>query len=335
METPLRFTLLIGLSLLAGQFAQAQEGTYQLGLGYKAHEKLTLGGYFSTEFAQGEDLQEFVLEDIALLAYGNLSENFSFLAEFELVGLYNYDFETNRSGTNTKPAIERFYADYKFSDHATFRVGKQITPIGYWNLQPINVLRETTSSPRLSREMFPKFVTGLQVSGYTPLDESIHYSVYLQNTGDMDSYYVNIVVDQHYGFTLEKTLSDTWSIGGSSGRFREINQDRTRYIQLNSRFVKGQYTFSMEGVVDYHTPKLLPKAKSSSIYTQFEYRFKPRHAFIVRAESFRDDRVSLHEKIGVLGYSYRPQFPVSLKLEYQWHADSANNRLVSSFSVLF
>ncbi len=323
------------MSLLIGQFAQAQEGDYQLGLGYKAHEKFTLGGYFSTEFSQGEDLKEFVLDDVALLAYGNLSENISFLAEIESVGFYSYDFETNSSDTNTRPAIERFYADYKFSDYATFRVGKQITPIGYWNLQPINVLRETTSSPRLSREMFPKFVTGLQVSGFTPLHESIRYSVYLQNTGDMDAKYVNIAVDQHYGFTLEKTLSESWSIGGSAGRFREINQGSTRYFQLNSRFDKGPYTVLLEGIVDYHTAKLLPKVKSSSIYTQFEYRFRPRHAVIARAESFRDDRISLHEKIGVLGYSYRPQFPISLKLEYQWHADSDNNRLVGSFSVLF
>ena len=335
MDTPLRRIILITLALCSGQYSHAQADPYELGLGYKAHEKLTLGGYFSTEFSQGEDLQEFAVDDVALLAYGNLTENFSFLAEVESVGFYIRDFENNSSETNTRPAIERFYADYKLSDHATFRVGKQITPIGYWNLQPINVLRETTSSPRLSREMFPKFITGLQVQGYTPIDESIRYNVYLQNTGDMDSKYVNIAVDQHYGFTLEKTFSNNLRVGTSAGRFRELNQDHTRYFQLNSRYDNGHYTFLAEGIVDYHSPALLPEAKSSSIYTQLEYRFAPRHAAIVRAESFRDDRISLHEKIGVLGYSYRPQFPISLKLEYQWHADSDNNRLVGSFSVLF
>ena len=335
MDTPLRRIILIALALCSGQYSHAQADPYELGLGYKAHEKLTLGGYFSTEFSQGEDLQEFAVDDVALLAYGNLTENFSFLAEVESVGFYIRDFENSSSETNTRPAIERFYADYKLSDHATFRVGKQITPIGYWNLQPINVLRETTSSPRLSREMFPKFITGLQVQGYTPIDESIRYNVYLQNTGDMDSKYVNIAVDQHYGFTLEKTFSNNLRVGTSAGRFRELNQDHTRYFQLNTRYDNGQYTFLAEGIVDYHSPTLLPEAKSSSIYTQLEYRFAPRHAAIVRAESFRDDRISLHEKIGVLGYSYRPQFPISLKLEYQWHADSDNNRLVGSFSVLF
>ena len=143
--------------------AVAQQAPYELGLGYKAHEKITIGGYFSTEFTVGEDTRELLIEDVAILAYGSLTENLSFLAELESVDFYKIDFENQWDRGNTTPAIERLYADYKVSDYATFRMGKQITPIGYWNLQPINVLRETTSNPRLSREMFPKFLTGLAV----------------------------------------------------------------------------------------------------------------------------------------------------------------------------
>ncbi len=331
MTHSLRFALLLSFSI----GSQVQADPYELGLGYKAHENLTIGGYFSTEFSKGENLSEFVVDDVALLAYGNISENLSLFAEIESVGVYTYDFENNRSDSSAKPAIERLYADYKFSDYASVRVGKQITPIGYWNLQPINVLRETTSNPRLSREMFPKFITGVQVQGYTPVDDSLRYNVFLQANGDMDVKYVNIAVNQHYGFTLEKSFSDIWKLGGSAGKFRELNDDRTRYFQLNARLDKGQYTLLTEGIMDYHSSSRIADSKSSAIYTQFEYRFRPRHALIVRAESFRDDRISLHERIGVLGYSFRPQFPVSLKLEYQWHTDSDENRLVGSFSVLF
>lgn len=335
MKVPLPSSLLVFFGLVIGQFSLAQENPYELGLGYRASDKLTVGGYFSTEFAQGDKLKEIAVDDVALLAYGSLSTNLSFLAEIESVNFFTYDFESDSSDTSTKPAIERLYADYKFSDYASFRIGKQITPIGYWNLQPINVLRETTSSPLLSREMFPKFVTGLQIQGYTPVDDSVRYNVYLQNTGDMDSKYVNIAVDQHYGFTLEKSFGAGFSLGASAGKFRQTNQDRTHYVQLNSRLDQGRYTFLLEAIMDKHESTALPTAKSSAIYAQFEYRFQPRHAVIFRAESFRDDRISLHEKIGVVGYSFRPQFPVSLKLEYQWHADSSNNRLVGSFSVLF
>ncbi len=315
--------------------AVAQQAPYELGLGYKAHEKITIGGYFSTEFTVGEDTRELLIEDVAILAYGSLTENLSFLAELESVDFYKIDFENQWDRGNTTPAIERLYADYKVSDYATFRMGKQITPIGYWNLQPINVLRETTSNPRLSREMFPKFLTGLAVQGYTPFDETLRYNVYLQNTGDMDAKYVNFQVDQHYGFTLEKSLSDAWTLGGSTGQFREKTGEQTRYYQLNTRVDTGRFSFLTEAVVDRHEVRGVRTSTSSSVYAQTEYRFKPQHAMIIRGESFRDDRVSLHETIGILGYSYRPQFPISLKLEYQWHSDSADNRVVGSFSVLF
>lgn len=221
------------------------------------------------------------------------------------------------------------------SDYLSFRVGKQITPIGYWNLQPINVLRETTSSPRLSREMFPKFITGLDVHGFLPVDDTVTYHLFIQKTGDMDAKYINIPVDQHYGLTLDKALSSEWNIGGTVGTFEQLNKDTTRYWQLNSKLERGRFTFLAEAVLNAHERQLAPDDRSSSVYTQLEYQFKPKHTFIVRAESFRDDSVSLHEKIGIVGYSYRPLFPVSFKLEYQWHAGSRNSGLAGSFSVLF
>ncbi|MCB1666126.1 MAG: hypothetical protein KDI28_10115 [Pseudomonadales bacterium] len=324
----------VALALFPASAALAQE-PYQLGLGYKLLDEITVGGYLSTEFSRGENLNEVLIEDLAVLTYGNLTDNLSFLLELESVDFYKLDLENDTDSSNTRPAIERLYADYKVSDYASFRVGKQITPIGYWNLQPINVLRETTSNPRLSREMFPKFVTGLSVQGFTPFDETLHYTAYLQNTGDMDAKYINIDVDQHYGLTLEKVLSPQWKMGGSIGKFREKNRNRTQYFQLNTRYDNDRYSFLTEGVVDRHEQWLGGTETSTSVYAQFEYRVVPEHALIARAEAFRDDRVALHEKIGILGYSYRPLFPVSLKLEYQWHADSSNNRLVGSFSILF
>ena len=324
----------LALALLPLSGALAQE-PYQLGLGYKLLDDITVGGYLSTEFSRGENINEVLIEDLAILTYGNLTDRLSFLLELESVDFYKADLENGTDSGNTRPAIERLYADYKVSDYASIRVGKQISPLGYWNLQPINVLRETTSSPRLSREMFPKFVTGVSVQGFVPFDETLHYTAYLQNTGDMDAKYINIDVDQHYGLTLEKSLSPQWKIGGSVGKYREQNKNRTDYFQLNARYDDERFSFLTEGIVDQHKQWLGSKETSTAVYTQLEYRFVPQHALIARAEAFRDDRVALHEKIGILGYSYRPLFPVSLKLEYQWHADSNNNRLVGSFSILF
>ena len=207
---------------------QAQTDGYELGLGYQLNPKITLGGYFSAEYSLGENHQAATLDDVAVLAYGNITPSFSFLAEIESVNFYTIDFENDTNSSNTTPAIERLYGDYTFSDQLSVRFGKQITPIGYWNLQPINVLRETTSSPRYSREMFPKFMTGLDFYGFTPFDDTLKYHVYLQGTEDLDDQYINIQIDSHYGVALEKLLGSYWKAGGSIGRFTDINNGTTR-----------------------------------------------------------------------------------------------------------
>lgn len=325
------------LSLLLGScsIAQAQESDYQIGRGFELGDFLTVGGYFSTEYEVGEDKNEFLVDDIALLAYGDVGDRFSYMLELESIDAVVVDFENDTSDSNWPATIERLYGDYKISDHLAFRVGKHISPIGYWNLQPINVLRETTSNPRYSRRMFPKFITGVSVYGFTPFDESLTYHVYGQNSRDMDQDNINIQIDQHYGVALEKEFYNGWKAGGSAGRFRQLDNTRTEYLQLNTRYDTAQYSAIAEAIVSYQDTTLTGSERSSAFYLQGEYRFTPQHALIARGEYFRDGIAGIKERIGIIGYSYRPVYPVSLKFEYQWHADSKENQFVSSFSVLF
>ena len=313
----------------------AQEAGYQIGRGFEVSEFLTLGGYFSTEYELGDDKNAFLVDDLALLAYGDVGDRFSYLLELESIDAYVSDFENDTTSTNLPPTIERLYGDYKFSDNLAFRFGKHISPIGYWNLQPINVLRETTSNPRYSRRMFPKFITGVTMYGYTPFDESLSYQIYVQNTRDMDQDNINILIDQHYGMSLEKELGNGWKAGGSTGRFRQLDQTRTRYLQFNSRYDTAQYSAIAEAIVSYQDTRFAGSERSSSYYLQGEYRFTPQHAVITRGEYFRDGIAGIKERIGIIGYSFRPVYPVSLKFEYQWHADTKENQFVTSFSVLF
>lgn len=321
-------------SLLAGAAARAQDD-YQLGLGYRLNDGLTVGGYFSTEYANGDATEEFVLDDLAVLAYGDLGENFSFLAELESVNFYSHDFQADTSDTNAMPHVERLYGDYTFSDHLSVRFGKQITPIGYWNLQPINVLRETTSNPLFSREMFPKFLSGLDFYGYTPFDEDLSYHIYLQGTQDLDDEYININIDRHYGLSLAKQLTPAWHLGGSIGRYDTVDNTTNDYVELNTRLNLGRLTWTTEGMVNYQEYNNGRTEKTRSIYSQGEYHFTPKHAAVVRGEYFKNDLTGMRERIGILGYSFRPVFPVSLKVEYQWHADTNDNQVLGSFSVLF
>lgn len=308
---------------------------YQLGLGHKVSDKMTVGGYFSLEFGKGDKTDELVLDDLAFLAYGNLTPGFSYLFELESVEPYIYDFETDKSETNFPPSIERLYGDFKFSDSANLRVGKFITPIGYWNLQPINVLRDTSSNPRYSRETFPKFLTGIDLHGYTPFDNDLAYHFFVQATQDLDDAYINIPIDQHVGVTLNKQLTQDWHAGMSVGEYHQTDDTDVQYIQFNARWDVGRYRVSIEAIANrLDTPGFATEQKRSA-YLQLEHRISERHMLIARYEYLNDDFSNEKETIRVLGYSYRPVFPVSLKAEYQWHSDSSDNQLLTSFSVLF
>ncbi|NQV70913.1 MAG: hypothetical protein HQ498_12880 [Pseudohongiella sp.] len=323
------------LPLVFSHHAVAQTQAYQLGMGLKVNDGFTLGGYFSTELVQGDKVKEFIVDDVAVMAYGSFDNNFSYLIELESIEAYAVNFESDTTASNLPPTIERLYGDYKFSDNVSIRIGKQITSIGYWNLQPINVLRETTSNPKYSYEMFPKFLTGVDIYGYTSFDDDLTYHVYLQGSKDIDEDNINIKIDSHTGFSLEKEINDKWKMGGSLGKFAEIDDTRTRYFQLNARMDDSRYSLISEAIINNQDVRGLGSVKSKAFYLQGEYRVKPRHAVITRAEYFTDGKTATQDKIAVIGYSYRPVFPVSLKIEYQWHSDSGDNRLLSSFSVLF
>lgn len=332
--TGARRLLMIAAFALPGT-GLGQNTDYELGLGYEFTDWMTVGGYFSTEYEKSEDDHKLVVDDLALLVYGEFASRFSYLLELESIDVYTADFENDDRDTNFPPTIERLYIDYKLSDNLSVRAGKQITPIGYWNLQPINVLRETTSNPRYSRQMFPKFLTGLDFYGYAPFADDLVYHVYLQNGRDMDEANINLTTDRHTGISLEKTLSAGWKLGGAIGRFKETSGITSRYLQLNSRFDSNAFSLIAEGILNQESIPGAADDEARAFYLQGEYRYRPRHAVITRLEYYHDSQGAAVERIGVLGYSYRPRFPVSMKIEYQWHSDSRLDQVLSSFSVLF
>ena len=329
------FILILLSALSCLNLAVAEETQYQLGMGYELNDAFTVGGYFSTEYGSGKEINFFGVDDLAFLVYGENDANFSYFFELEWSELYKIDYENNEEEQHTRPFIERLYGDYKYSDYLSVRFGKQITPIGYWNLQPINVLRETTSNPILSRRMFPKFLTGIDIYGYTPIDENLTYHLYLQGTKDLDNERINIDADRHVGLSLEKDFQNGWKLGTSLGNFREVNKDKTRYFQFNARFDQYRYSFITESNFSRKDPDIGKVERIVDIYVQTEYRFRPKHTLIGRVEYFHNDELGLKERIGVLAYGYRIRYPISLKIEYQLHADSNDNQLLTSFSVLF
>lgn len=322
------FTLL--LCMLASLHA------YEMGKGLKIDDMLQVGGYFSVDYTYGENESLLRLDDVAILGYGNLNDSLSYLAEFEAAPFYYHDYKTNTDEFDTKFHYERLYFDYKYSSPLNLRVGKQISPIGYWNLEPINVLRDTSSNPKLSSELFPKFLTGIDLYGYIPEFDSLSYHLFGQKTKDLDEEYINIQNKHFFGLSLENEYSYELTFGGSLGQFIEYNKDEVYFFQLNAKYDIEPLVFQFEAALNHKDVYADESVKYKyAAYLQTLYKINENHMLVGRYEYFEDEHLEDVEHIGVVGYSYRPIYPVSLKFEYQLNSHSAQNKSIISFSVLF
>lgn len=310
---------------------------YELGHGFKVNDKLHIGGYFSTDYEKSNEKRQFRLDDVAILGYGELFPKFTYLFEFEAAPFYAKNYTDDTTTKDTTFHYERFYVNYSFSDALNLRAGKQITPIGYWNLEPINVLRDTSSNPLYSKQIFPKLFTGIDLYGYLDSDNELSYHLFMQKNNDMDADYINIKNSHFFGLSLEYEPSMETSFGASAGEFitNDIHK-HVRYVQANAKYDSYPYKFQTEiaysGIDNKETRQRSYKLGG---YAQGLYNFNMKHAAILRYEYFDDKESNKLHNIGVFGYSYRPLYAVSIKGEYQWNSDSDANKFIISLSVLF
>lgn len=309
---------------------------YEIGHGFPINPYMTVGGYFSTEFESGKYDDKAALDDVAVMAYGELDPMFSYLVELEAAGFYQKNLTDGSENGDQQFHIERLYGDVWINDSFNIRFGKQISPIGYWNREPINVLRDTTSNPLYSKLLFPKFLTGIDINGYVPETQNLRYHLFGQGTHDMDEEYINIPNAHFYGLSLDYEYSWDWNGGGSAGEYITLDtRERTRFVQANIKYCNGEWGVSAEGIVaktDYHDSR---SDNTYAGYVQGIYRFSPEHAAVGRYEYYDRRNDGYRDHIGIVGYSYRPIYPVSLKGEYQWHSQNDENRFLFSFAVLF
>lgn len=315
---------------------QADE-EYQLGKGVQVGSlPLYIGGYFSLDYKHTDDIDRYRVDDLAVLGYGDY-EKFSYMAEFEFKEMY---VETHQNGVkdstnNDKLYTERLYIDYNLNENYMFRVGKYNSPIGFWNLLPVNVLRETTSNPMSTSIIFPKFTTGLSSSYLSYGEGELKVDVMLQHNHDIDDEYNNYKMDEHYGFgvSYERDYYTLKLNGGYFHNLREnIVEDNLYYLLLSAKYESQRYQILSE----------IGSQKSKDNYTteyagyiQGLYRFSEQHLGIIRVESYDDNLNATDDDMLIFGYTYRPLYPIAIKSEYQFHSQSDQNQFLFSFSVLF
>lgn len=310
---------------------------YQLGKGVQAGSlPLYIGGYFSLDYKHTDDIDRYRIDDLAVLGYGDY-EKFSYLAEFEFKEMY---VETHENGikdstNNDKLYTERLYVDYNLNENYMFRVGKYNSPIGFWNLHPVNVLRETTSNPVSTSIIFPKFTTGLSTSYLYYGDGELKVDAILQHNNDIDDEYNNYKTDEHYGFGISYERDD-YTLKLNGGYFHNLDnsiiQDNLYYLLLSAKYESQRYQIlseigSQKSKSDFTT--------DYALYIQGLYRFSEQHIGIIRVESYDDNLNATDDDMFILGYTYRPLYPIAIKSEYQFHSQSSQNQFLFSFSVLF
>jgi len=194
---------LASIVLLCSTLTADDEG-YKLGHGLQVGTlPLYVGGYFSVEYEDVFDqYRSLRLDDLSIMLYGE-QENVSYMAEFEATNVYSEVFGNEAADVENKHFhIERLYLDYSFNETYTLRVGKYNSLIGIWNRIPINVLRDTSSNPRISTSLFPQYTSGLNISYSTNNSNDLHFDLMMQKTEDMDNWisteiYNNFETDRH------------------------------------------------------------------------------------------------------------------------------------------
>lgn len=316
----------------------AEESKYQLGQGIQVGElPLYLGGYFSLDYEHvyGKN-RSLKLDELAIMAYGEYN-NFSYMIEFEAEDVYNEVFgDETAEEINEEIHIERLYINYEFNENYALMLGKFNSPIGFWNRIPINVLRDTSSNPSITTLLFPKFTTGADLLYQTENGSEIAIDTIIQGGKDLDhalnnEIYNNFDADSHYGFGFS-LQNDAWNYQFNAGTFHLRSDEEYYYLlgavkyEQNAFRLQGEFgsQFNDEGTI-------IPYIG----YLQGSYMLEENHQAIVRFEAYKDKSTDTKDSFAVIGYTYRPLYPIALKGEYQWHSLREENKMILSISVLF
>jgi len=312
------------------------EEEYELGSGVQVGSlPFYVGGYFSVDYKNMDDYERYRVDDLAFLGYGSYSK-FSYLVELEYKELYvkTDDNGVKETSKDTKLYTERVYLDYTLDENFMFRVGKYNSPIGFWNLLPINVLRETSSNPISSYILFPKFTTGLSASYSSYSEGEFKIDLMLQDNKDIDAEYNNYEIDKHYSFGVSYEMDEfTYKLNGGYFHSKEdINEDDLYYFLLSAKYETDMYQIQAELGSQRNENEFTTKYAG---YLQGVYRFTDQHIAIVRLESYNNQLHNVSDEMAIIGYTYRPLYPIAIKSEYQFHSLTKENQFLFSLSVLF
>ncbi|SFV61848.1 hypothetical protein MNB_SV-13-1607 [hydrothermal vent metagenome] len=315
----------------------AQESKYELGKGLQIGSlPLYIGGYVSLEYEYFDNTKSsFALDDVAILAYGNY-ENASYMLELEAKDMYAYSKGDSKEINSNHFHIERLYVGYEFGEKLAIKLGKYNSPIGFWNLMPINILRDTSSSPKITKLLFPNFTSGLELEYHLGNEGNSLLHLMMQESEDIDKWindevYNTFELDRHYGLGLSLEHSDI-NYQLNAGYFHTIHDESYYYLLAGFEYKKSDFKLLGELGSQFDEDAV---SMPYIAYLQYSQIIKDNHELILRGESYENKKIDIKDTFLVAGYTYRPLAPLALKFEYQWHSYKEEEKALFSFSILF
>lgn len=328
------FASVVLILLLPGAYA---EESYRLGNGIQLGKTpLYLGGYFSLDYWHNlKGTSELELDEASVMLYGNHGA-WGMMAEVEFTDAYRRRFGFNAETTSDlTPHTERVFIYYEPAEYYRVSVGKFNTPVGYWNKMPINVLRDTTSSPRIVEVIFPRYTTGLNMK-YT--GENSGANLLIQATPDLDSafsakdIYNNFDIEKQFGLGVQ-FHQERWSFGMNAGGYEErIEEEKWGYLYASAQYRSEQTHVMAE--TGYRRNEKNMRSNYGG-YLQGTQLIYAQQFVVMRLEYTTEYIQNSEDSSAVIGYVYRPLFPVAVKGEYQFHSHENEDILIVSFSMLF
>jgi hypothetical protein len=314
----LYYTILVTTSLLLAN----EESSYGWNL---PNSSLNIGGYLDITYDEKRD-EPFLFNDIAMLFSGNRNR-FDLLGEIELSHI-SLDGKSN-SSSDIDLNLERLQLTYALSDKQSIQVGRFNSDIGYWNQAPIPILQETTTTPHIVGNFFPKATTGLLFR--QNINENNSLSLTFQENRDMGHQDNTIEVNRHLGMAYWG-IKDDFSWRFSIGKYRNSQDINEKYMGIGLEYEREEVSLQTE-LFTQQSDKTEDKPYSG--YIQATWHVKESHDMVARFESYRDNGIDVKEQIYLFGYAYRPTNNIAIKGEYLYHSKLPLNRFIYSFSVLF
>lgn len=206
-----------------------------------------IGGYASGNFnLHPGGRAEATMSEGSLFLSWDGGGRWRLFSELEMENLLHWQQGSSLTTNKSYFDVERLYADYVYSEHATLRAGRFLTPAGRWNLIHADPLVWTTHRPLATERLFSLNVNGLMLQGVLPLASgSLEYSVFSEAIHDMRHNRDEIHFDSTRGARL--AYSGVVEAGVTALDFSEDMPGNPHYRLLGLDFMAAHQGWELSG----------------------------------------------------------------------------------------